>query len=199
MSTVDDWKNSSVREGSIVRLRQTGLRAEDRVRPTYLLQPYMGFLVARVRELDYEAGTVRFTVCKQTTAEPLKGEDLHLTPGPDRPYEPQTKKWLEEQGVGRRSELTVTVDFKDFDLLKVIDEDEWPWNGVYVGDYLWFSAPPLGADSGASWQGTVVGLDLTKQLMSVEILLGNGRVEDFRMSRVSMEGSNFGPRDRRTK
>ncbi|MGW7064760.1 hypothetical protein ACWGHM_40585 [Streptomyces sp. NPDC054904] len=187
MSTVDDWKNSSVREGSIVRLRQAGLRPEDAMagrRPAYLLQPYQGFLVARVRKLDYEADTVRFTVCKQETAEPLKDEDWLRYVRDD--YEFKTKTWLEEQGVDEySSEVTVTVPFTDFDLVKVIEEDEWPWNGVYVDDYVYFVA------EAAQWQGTVVGLDPTKQTITLKRSAPNGIVEQkFPMPKVQWHHNN---------
>ncbi|MGW7139343.1 hypothetical protein [Streptomyces xanthophaeus] len=157
------------------------------------LEPYVGFLCARVRKLDYEAGTVRLTVCEQETAEPLKGDAvLDLTPRLSA-RSARLQKWLQEQGVTMRGKLTVTVDLADLDLLKVIDEDEWPWNGVYVGDRVEFAAPPMGANSGARWQGTVVGLDPAEQVMSVEIMLTDGHVEKFLMPRVTMH-SNTGPR-----
>ncbi|MGW6940257.1 hypothetical protein ACWGF3_14865 [Streptomyces xanthophaeus] len=186
MSTVDDWKNSSVSEGSIVRVNQREGTEIER------LEPYVGFLCARVRKLDYEAGTVRLTVCEQETAEPLRGDAVLRDDPKPSARSARLQKWLQEQGVTMRGKLTVTVDFADLDLLKVIEEDEWPWNGVYVGDRVGFAAPPLGANTGALWQGTVVGLDTAEQIMSVEILLTDGHVEKFLMSRVTMH-DNVGP------
>ncbi|MGW6877838.1 hypothetical protein ACWGHA_36560 [Streptomyces xanthophaeus] len=183
MTTVDDWKNSSVSEGSIVRVRP-----EERTTIS-ALQLKGGFWCARVRKLDYEAGTVRITLCKQETAEPLTGEDAGV--GGVRPvffpHEKRLQEWLQEQGVERRSELTVTVDLTDLDLMKVIEEGEWPWNGVYVDDYVRF------VWDGAPWQGTVVGLDPTEQTITLKRSAPSGTVvQKFPMSKAELQ-YNRGP------
>ncbi|MGW6877412.1 hypothetical protein [Streptomyces xanthophaeus] len=186
MTTVDEWKNSTVSEGSIVRLRpQRGTTI------SLLRLPYRGFMCARVRKLDYEAGTVRITLCKQETAEPLTGEDARLSRlRHTHSHDPRDKRlleWLQEQGVKEHSELTVTVDLTDLELLKVIEEDEWPWNGVYVDDYVFF------VWDGAPWQGTVVGLDPTKQTITLKRSSPMGIVEqEFPMSKVDWS-ENTGP------
>ncbi|WAL95958.1 hypothetical protein [Streptomyces sp. Je 1-369] len=187
MGTVDDWKNSTVSEGSIVRVRP------ERGTKPYLLRLHGGFWCARVRKLDYEAGTVRITLCKQETAEPLTGEDAglsHLRHSRD-PFEKLVLEWLQEQGVEWHSELTVTVDLTDLNLMKVIEEDEWPWNGLYVDDYVelvWDGAP---------WMGTVVGLDPTEQTITLKRSSPMGTVEqEFPMSKAhSHLRYNRGPMD----
>ncbi|MGW7029083.1 hypothetical protein ACWGFX_18080 [Streptomyces xanthophaeus] len=187
MTTVDDWKNSTVSAGSIVRLRPNNRRKIP------LLPLGGGFWCARVRKLDYEAGTVRITLCKQETAEPLTGEDAGLRrlrhSHSHDPMEKWLLEWLQEQGVEEHSELTVTVGLTDLDLLKVIEEDEWPWNGVYVDDYVYFVA------EGAVWQGTVVGLDPTKQTITLRRSSPMGIVEQkFPMSKVQWHtNGNDGP------
>lgn len=185
MTTVDDWKNSTVSEGSIVRVRpEQGAKIG-------LLRLPGGFFCARVRKLDYEAGTVRITLCKQETAEPLTGKDAGV--GSDYPvrYPPEEwlQEWLQEQGVEAHSELTVTVDLTDLNLMKVIEEDEWPWNGLCVDDYVelvWDGAP---------WMGTVVGLDPTKQTITLKRSSPMGTVEqEFPMSKAhSHLRDNNGP------
>ncbi|WAL93251.1 hypothetical protein [Streptomyces sp. Je 1-369] len=189
MSTVDDWKTSTVSEGSIVRVRP------ERGTKPYLLRLPGGFWCARVRKLDYEAGTVRITLCKQETAEPLTGQDAGVSRHRHSrdPIEELVQEWLQEQGVEGHSELTVTVDLTDLNLMKVFEEDDYPWNGVCVDDYVGFVAPFMGVSAGGVQQGTVVGLDPTEQTITVKLSVSRAPVEKFLMSKVQWQFNN-GPR-----
>ncbi|TDU67044.1 hypothetical protein [Streptomyces sp. KS 21] len=181
MSADNGWE-SGIGEGSVLRVREVPSDPNDwdRVLLSKMNQGCSGkVLPVIVRSLDLQAGTAVVALLNARTGEPVKlGEILPDYWRDQGLSEPSSEK-------EREAEFTATIKIAEYPVVKVIDE--WPWQGVYLGDYITLQAPPLGSVSPIQFSGTVTKLDEAKQTITAAFL---DRIESFLYERTIVIGND---------